>query len=172
MLYAWYFARLTDAAELAGCIHYILMRGQLAGNMTFDGYEVTKERAIAAECHSVSEDIERSCLNAAYTKALLLDCYDMAYLLDLIKCSIQPISTKASNTSEIQALSQGKRLRELPVPCFLMYIVLVLDSHYIKYECVTPSAARQSNIELLRIVAIVRLYSCLLLFISRLLLQI
>ncbi len=75
--------RFAEAAELAGYAHYMLMRGQLAGSMTSDGHVVTEEeRAIAAKCRTLSENIRKRLSKSRVDEiALLLDCYDIVYRL-------------------------------------------------------------------------------------------
>ena len=76
-------ARVSDVQEIVGYTHYLLMKGQMAGNMTLDGHEPTnEEQEIAVQCKVLSNDISRlldKCRDEEI--ALLLECYDLAYRL-------------------------------------------------------------------------------------------
>lgn len=76
-------ARLTDVETLTGYTRYLLMKGQMAGNMTPAARPSSDEtRIIAVQCRSLSEEIQRrlnKCSEA--DAAMLLECYSMTYLI-------------------------------------------------------------------------------------------
>lgn len=76
-------ARLTDVETLTDYTRYLLMKGQMAGNMTPAARPSSDEtRIIAVQCRSLSEEIQRrlnKCSEA--DAAMLLECYSMTYLI-------------------------------------------------------------------------------------------
>ncbi|MDE6097840.1 MAG: hypothetical protein K2G24_03035, partial [Muribaculaceae bacterium] len=75
--------RPTDANEIAAYTHYLLMKGQQAGNMQFDGHDETaEERTIAAQSRSLNDAISRQLVKCREADtALLLDCYELTFHL-------------------------------------------------------------------------------------------
>lgn len=75
--------RLSGVREIVGYTHYLLMKGQLSGNLTFDGHKVSaEERRIAEQSRSLADCIQRHLRDChADEIAELLECYDMAYRL-------------------------------------------------------------------------------------------
>lgn len=72
--------RLKSVGEIVGYTHYLLMKGQLAGNLIFDGHKPSaEERMIAKQARSLADSIQRSLRACGPNEiAELLECYDMA----------------------------------------------------------------------------------------------
>lgn len=73
--------KLSDTKEIMGYGHWLIMRGQHAGNLCFDGHAATQEeRDINRNMRELSNLIDRR-LTACKTEDVsnLLDCYDLTY---------------------------------------------------------------------------------------------
>lgn len=74
-------ANLGDIKSITAYTHWLVMRGQLAGNLRFDGHSTTAEETLVAEkcrklCDRISHYLAVSKENAIPD---LLECYDIAY---------------------------------------------------------------------------------------------
>lgn len=73
--------RSDSAASLVADTHYLIMKGQLAGNLVLDGHKATsEERDIAKKLQELSERLARRLSVCKENEiADLLECYDLAY---------------------------------------------------------------------------------------------
>lgn len=71
----------VDAKSITAYSHYLMMKGQIAGSLNFDGHRASAdEEAVTQECRAFSERIARS-LAACRECDIpdLLECYDIVY---------------------------------------------------------------------------------------------
>lgn len=73
--------RLTSVKEIVGYTHYLLMQGQLAGNLILDGHKPSAEELmIAKQARSLADSIQRNLRDCCADEiAELFECYDMSY---------------------------------------------------------------------------------------------
>lgn len=70
-----------DARTITAYTHYLVMRGQAAGNLRFDGHSATAdEKQVAEQCRWLCDKIS-SCIAVCKESDIpdLLECYDIAY---------------------------------------------------------------------------------------------
>lgn len=74
---------LPDVREIAGYAHWLVMRGQLAGNLRLDGHAASdEEQAVASGCRTLCGALEERLVNCREADiADLLPCYDLVYRL-------------------------------------------------------------------------------------------
>ncbi len=71
----------VDAKSITAYSHYLMMRGQIAGSLNFDGHRASAdEEAVTQECRAFSERIARSLAACRECDIpYLLECYDIVY---------------------------------------------------------------------------------------------
>lgn len=75
--------RISTVKEIVGYTHYRLIKGQLSGNLTFDGHKPSaEEQRIANQGRMLADKIQHILRDCSPSDiAELLECYDMAYRL-------------------------------------------------------------------------------------------
>ena len=74
-------ANLGDIKSITAYTHWLVMRGQLAGNLSFDGHSTTAEETLVAEkCRKLCDRISRYLAVCKENEIPeLIECYDIAY---------------------------------------------------------------------------------------------
>lgn len=74
-------ANLGDIRSITAYTHWLVMRGQLAGNLRFDGHSATAEETLVAEkCRKLCDRISRYLAVCKENEIPeLIECYDIAY---------------------------------------------------------------------------------------------